>query len=406
MPRMRKGLLFATCACAALTWTAHVSGYALSGRTWGVSSVLFYVNPQNAGGLTQSGIVDALKRAADAWRDQTHANIELIYAGTTSGSSFGLNYKNEVFFRNTQTGYGGETYWWYDGSGRLVDFDTAFYDGFYRFTTTPGTCSGQQVYLDDLAIHEFGHGLGLEHSSVAGATMQPVMPGYCDTTQMTLEADDVAGIERAYPAPAPVVVYPAPPSDLSVAVSSSSPTSSLILIWADASGNESGFRVERSTNGSTFTQVAQLGADTTSYVNTGLSSGTTYYYRVYAYNSTGNSAYSNVASAATSAATIAPATTPVTEPAPAPAPAPAPSPATTASLSLTGKKTRSSMKIDLRWSGLTGRKVDVFRNGSRLTTTGNDGLYTNTPSKKTGTFTYQVCQAKSKVCTNSATISY
>lgn len=69
------------------------------------------------------------------------------------------------------------------------------------------------------------------------------------------------------------------------------------ISWADNSSNETGFKIERSTNGTTFTQVTTVGAGVTSYTNTGLTSGTTYYYRVRATNANGDSAYSNTASA-------------------------------------------------------------------------------------------------------------
>ncbi len=47
--------------------------------------------------------------------------------------------------------------------------------------------------------------------------------------------------------------------------------------------------VERSSDGATFAQRAQLGSGATSYLDGSLASGTTYYYRVYAYNSVGSS---------------------------------------------------------------------------------------------------------------------
>ena len=52
------------------------------------------------------------------------------------------------------------------------------------------------------------------------------------------------------------------------------------LSWADMSTNEQGFGVERSPDGTDFTQIAQVSANTTNYLNTGLFPGTTYYYRV------------------------------------------------------------------------------------------------------------------------------
>lgn len=71
------------------------------------------------------------------------------------------------------------------------------------------------------------------------------------------------------------------------------------LTWADNSTNESGFRIERSTNGTTYTEIATVGANVVSYVDSGLPNATTYWYRIRAYNSSGNSSYSNVATGTT-----------------------------------------------------------------------------------------------------------
>ena len=48
-----------------------------------------------------------------------------------------------------------------------------------------------------------------------------------------------------------------------------------------------------------FTQIASVGANVRTYGSTGLGGGTRYWYRVRAYNTAGNSAYSNEASATT-----------------------------------------------------------------------------------------------------------
>jgi len=174
----------------------NLKGYETNGHAWGANQVLYYVNP-NSRWLSASALVSAIQTGAQAWSSQSLANIQLVYAGSTNGSSLALNNKNEVFMRNDSNGYVGETYWWYDGSGHLVDADVVFHEGGYQFYTGSG-CSGG-VYLEDVAVHEFGHALGLAHSSVGGATMQPSMPAYCDMTQMSLESDDISGIESLYP---------------------------------------------------------------------------------------------------------------------------------------------------------------------------------------------------------------
>jgi hypothetical protein len=57
--------------------------------------------------------------------------------------------------------------------------------------------------------------------------------------------------------------------------------------------------VYRTTHGKSFKQIATVGANVTTYADTGLKASTTYRYRVSAYNSGGNSGYSNIAGATT-----------------------------------------------------------------------------------------------------------
>jgi hypothetical protein len=71
------------------------------------------------------------------------------------------------------------------------------------------------------------------------------------------------------------------------------------LVWSDGSSDETGFRVERSADGISYTQIAQVLANSTAYRDKGVWPGTSYSYRVRAYNASGNSGYSDSASAST-----------------------------------------------------------------------------------------------------------
>ncbi|MBI5425771.1 MAG: hypothetical protein HZA32_16975 [Opitutae bacterium] len=61
------------------------------------------------------------------------------------------------------------------------------------------------------------------------------------------------------------------------------------LAWTDNSTNEHGFRIERSANGGAYTVVGTTGTNANRYMDTGLAYGTSYAYRVYAYNNIGSS---------------------------------------------------------------------------------------------------------------------
>jgi Fibronectin type III domain. len=66
----------------------------------------------------------------------------------------------------------------------------------------------------------------------------------------------------------------------------------LQLAWTDNANNEDGFKIERKTGTTgTYTQVATVGPNVTSYSDFSLADGATYCYRVRAFNSVGNSAY-------------------------------------------------------------------------------------------------------------------
>lgn len=75
------------------------------------------------------------------------------------------------------------------------------------------------------------------------------------------------------------------------------------LTWVDNSNNEGGFTAERSLDGSTnwTTATSNIDGNATSFSNSGLTSGTKYYYRLKSTNSFGSSNWSNTVNATTTA---------------------------------------------------------------------------------------------------------
>ncbi len=90
---------------------------------------------------------------------------------------------------------------------------------------------------------------------------------------------------------------PADPTNLTLTPQKTETAGQMLLDWTDNSSDEDGFGIQRSTDGTNFTSIDSVGANTNTFTDMGLTAGTVYYYRVFAFNATGNSGYSNTISA-------------------------------------------------------------------------------------------------------------
>ena len=168
-------------------------------------------------------------------------------------------------------------------------------------------------------------------------------------------------------------VAPIAPSNLYV---SSFSTNTITLSWNDNSNNETGFEIWRSLNGYSFSKIKNLGANTTTYTDLGLSPDTTYYYKVRAYNDVGNSNYSNIISKKTDVVTTIP-TAPT-------------------NLKVTNYTSNS---ISLIWNDNSNNEdgFKIYRSSSYSgnyvlldTTVSNDNYYTDTGLNSNTTYYYKV----------------
>ena len=89
----------------------------------------------------------------------------------------------------------------------------------------------------------------------------------------------------------PVIQGPAP-----VLTATMVPTNQVRLTWTDAIADEDGFRIEVS-DGSGYQELATLPANTTNYIQTGVTGGAARSYRIYAFNDSDRTDFSNVATA-------------------------------------------------------------------------------------------------------------
>ena len=210
---------------------------------------------------------------------------------------------------------------------------------------------------------------------------------------------------------------PAAPTNL---VATPISSSQIGLTWIDNANNETGYRVQRSLNGISFAFIGGvLPANSTSYTDTGRTSGTTYYYRVRALNACGNSASSNIASATTMGgttptptptATTTPTSTPTSTPTPTPSATPTPAPCQTPAAPTDLLATAfSSTQINLTWAdnanNEAGYRVQRSLNGRSFAFIGgvlpaNSTSYTDTGQTPGTTCYYRV--GALNACGNSA----
>lgn len=119
--------------------------------------------------------------------------------------------------------------------------------------------------------------------------------GYPGAAENADAIDNTAATVASFRQSVTPIAPAAPSGTTATAVSASQ----IDLTWIDTANNESGFRVERSLDGQNFSQIATLAANATSYQDNSLSELTSYYYRVRAWNGSGNSGYSGIATATT-----------------------------------------------------------------------------------------------------------
>jgi hypothetical protein len=204
--------------------------------------------------------------------------------GRTTGLSHGqvseINVTITVCYANCSNPFRAKLAWFDDQIG--------ISNGAYPFSA--GGDSGSLIVTDD----DNNNPVGL---LFAGSDTKT----FANRIDLVLERFQVAIDDGGGPTAEP----PAAPTGLAAAAVSSSQIS---LTWIDNSGNEGGFKIERCSGSgcNDFAQIATVGANIASYADTGLLASTSYTYRVRAYNSGGDSAYSNDAAATTPAAPALP----------------------------------------------------------------------------------------------------
>jgi fibronectin type 3 domain-containing protein len=190
---------------------------------------------------------------------------------------------------------------------RVVAGDPSNSDSFYSFLAEADKVGGvPQVNGSGVSmIHYNANGTtGLARFADSGFMQVTVTDGNLTIS----EGPDAANNKIAF-IDIDTLTVAAPPANPTGLTVTNVRASQLTLNWTDAAANETGFRIEQSTDGgATFTPVAtapsRAGTGTVSYVVAGLNPTTQYQYRVYALNLQGDSTSpTNTASATTAAVT-------------------------------------------------------------------------------------------------------
>ena len=172
-------------------------------------------------------------------------------------------------------------------------------------------CSDQNAVPTEFEVFErgtltyIGHFTGKTRSTDGLTINQRYLPNFPDGSFFPVHSDgfsdayDWADIASAMGLGIRVIGGPnsvAAPTDL---VATAIDTHQIDLTWADNADNEEGYRIDRKTGAGSFTMIADIAANSTSYSDNTLQPGTEYSYRVYAYNADGESGFSNTATATT-----------------------------------------------------------------------------------------------------------
>ncbi len=170
------------------------------------SSISVVINSAGSDDLPDRTQYPALRNAIDEWNAVTGTQAHLV-EDTSAASQASTNWSssqhhmmlfdesNSSGFFPSGSGIVAVTPLTFYSSGKIIDADVLFNGSDFNFTTSR---EANAFDVQDVATHELGHLLGLDHSGCAGASMYP----YVDPSVIlhrSLSSDEIAGLQSMYP---------------------------------------------------------------------------------------------------------------------------------------------------------------------------------------------------------------
>lgn len=176
--------------------TRRKKRYTLQGTYWKKKDLTYKIKSFTRDIPSQEKQRQIFKKSFDMWSAASNIRVtENPYASDKDVDihiSFVNGYHEDAYPFDGQGGTLAHAFYPHNNLGLSGD---AHFDDAERFTT--GTSDG--INLDWVAIHEFGHSLGLEHSNVRESIMYPWYKGYVPDVKLT--NDDILGIQQLYGKP-------------------------------------------------------------------------------------------------------------------------------------------------------------------------------------------------------------
>ncbi len=217
MMRRRSGLVLAALVILVLITSVPGHSYSLQGNPWPDGSVVMQLQLGSSSGTLIDGASSWGIAAEDAlaiW-NQNLNRVHFTVVRDSTAATGGNNRLNNVFFSSTVYGkpfddYGTSTqtngiiavtlYWYFQGSNR-TEADVVFNNNVswnsYRGALRRASNGGVLHDFHRVALHEFGHVLGLNHPNDNGQNVVAQMNSV-ESNLDTLASDDIAGVQAIY----------------------------------------------------------------------------------------------------------------------------------------------------------------------------------------------------------------